>query len=287
MEDIQTHLPINLFHRRNAFIEILFSQNSFYLILGINSFFCINCFNMRYSIFIKILLIIIYNPLIFSQYNKYDQNNNLSWKEIILKYLKISSNTKIISARLMATFVTDTSAPSRAHRSRQMRDKWKFTSRARRAGWYQSSNCFRIWKITRDSRQCLQRKYLRPAFAESDRWHRTCRRYVYSEPGYRLVYPCQGHSDVHLHGNTARRRRHVTGRVSIRLPDKRLLDPDDLTLSFPSLSLSLYLVAYLHVTLWLLGRPVETKFCRVLRDLKTQPSERTSSGRIPQCVVSS
>lgn len=123
MEDIQTHLPINLFHRRNAFIEILFSQNSFYLILGINSFFCINCFNMRYSIFIKILLIIIYNPLIFSQYNKYDQNNNLSWKEIILKYLKISSNTKIISARLMATFVTDTSAPSRAHRSRQMRDK--------------------------------------------------------------------------------------------------------------------------------------------------------------------
>lgn len=45
---------------------------------------------------------------------------------------------------------------------------------------------------------------------------------VYNQ-GYRLVYPCQGHSDVHLHGNTARRRRRVTARVSIRPPDKRLL----------------------------------------------------------------
>jgi len=59
--------------------------------------------------------------------------------------------------------------------------------------------------------------------------------------GYRLVYPCQGHSDVHLHGNTARRRRRVTARVSIRLPDKRLLDPDDLAM-VRSVSLFLSLI---------------------------------------------
>ncbi|CAL1679879.1 unnamed protein product [Lasius platythorax] len=35
-------------------------------------------------------------------------------------------------------------------------------------------------------------------------------------------------------------------------------------------------------------RPVETNFCRVLGDLKTQSSSgRTSSGRIPQRVVTS
>ncbi|KYN02084.1 hypothetical protein ALC62_07074 [Cyphomyrmex costatus] len=71
----------------------------------------------------------------------------------------------------------------------------------------------------------------------------------------------------------ARRRRRVTARVSIRPSDKRLLDSDD-----PRSP-----VARLHATLWLLlGRPVETKFWRVLRDLETQPSPSRNPEYIEQ-----
>lgn len=115
----------------------------------------------------------------------------------------------------------------------------------------------RLSSNLRDNRRATLEESIRPAFAG---WIDGTELVV----DYVLVYPCQGHSDVHLHGNTARRRRRVTARVSIRPPDKRLLDPDDPTRS---------LVARLHATLWLLlGRPVETKFWHVLRDLETQPS---------------